>query len=986
MEVSVDTTPLPPPSDIDASVSEEATVEDPVMQSTSTPVDNDNHDADVDVEGDSAETGAEDALRGSVDGSNGVAEHVSEPGMASPAAVRGRKRRTADAAIIANGSSATEQSPDLSKRVRSSPQLDGDDASGRSARVRKPNPAFVDYAMDKKTPPSKPVVVLASPHIQSASGPLPVIRAFKKEIIQSPIADPLPVLKKTLPKGFVLAPIVERPKEDLILTGKRDRKKVVVTDYVTPTTPHHHTPAAESSSKKKRGRKANPTPHTPKYASASHSSDALVQTPAHDRKSVRKSKNSDEKQYHLESKIDSLNNELANLKHSIAARGEPPVEPGDVVDRKRPPHTSPTLGSHTPVLAGRSQRPKKPKHASGYTSDTPTVPEQFRKVHDVILHIMAHKHSWPFNQPVKPLELGIPDYFTFVKEPMDLGTVKERIQDSYYNTLDEIVNDVNLVWYNARLYNDPTSDIVYMAGSLSKIFDDKVARLYNRPAVGSPANGAGKKTMSMMEERIFQLTASLEHVTAEIERMKKQKDEMPSPVSPKMSNSRNRAPRDDLRPLSFDDKRRLSVSINQLPPESLGKVVQIIHERMPRLAKTSAPDEIEIDIDALDNGTLHTLDRYVKGAIAKTQKKSSDFVDRARKSTQQKMQQVQQQLAELRGTKPKAGGRKRPPPKANGPEEDVDIVGDMEGKPPQPPASVVKDEDSSSGSSDSESDSDSSSGSDSESDSSDSSSSEDESQEVTAPSIPATAPAKPPTTSSSTTTTTSTPAPTTAPSSQLYSNTNSTSSTTQPSSTSDKVVFGLEKPPVHTSASLDDSGKAPEILPTTSRKAVDITTPVMASWGSALQGSDSSRPADASVPTAPPPSSGSSSDPMWSQFQNKNILLQQKEKERQEQEERDRVEREERDASRRREEERRRNDQLEEERRKSEEAEAAVEDQKRAIAAKRQAEREAREQLQSKSNLLHQSNVMATFEKELVGGDAIDDLFNPSSLSKEADE
>lgn len=70
--------------------------------------------------------------------------------------------------------------------------------------------------------------------------------------------------------------------------------------------------------------------------------------------------------------------------------------------------------------------------------------------------------------------------------------------------------------------------------------------------------------------------------------------------------------------MSFEEKKNLSENINNLAPEDLGKIVQIIHQRMPELAEEQ--DEIEIDIDALDPGTLRALERYVKQVQSRKKK------------------------------------------------------------------------------------------------------------------------------------------------------------------------------------------------------------------------------------------------------------------------------------------------------------------------------------------------------------------------------
>lgn len=38
--------------------------------------------------------------------------------------------------------------------------------------------------------------------------------------------------------------------------------------------------------------------------------------------------------------------------------------------------------------------------------------------------LMNHHFAFPFNQPVDPIALGIPDYFEKISHPMDFSTIK----------------------------------------------------------------------------------------------------------------------------------------------------------------------------------------------------------------------------------------------------------------------------------------------------------------------------------------------------------------------------------------------------------------------------------------------------------------------------------------------------------------------------------------------------------------------------------
>ena len=66
-----------------------------------------------------------------------------------------------------------------------------------------------------------------------------------------------------------------------------------------------------------------------------------------------------------------------------------------------------------------------------------------------------HQHGWPFHVPVDSVNLGLPDYFKIIKQPMDMGTVKKRLENNYYWCSQECIEDLNLMFKNCYLYNKP---------------------------------------------------------------------------------------------------------------------------------------------------------------------------------------------------------------------------------------------------------------------------------------------------------------------------------------------------------------------------------------------------------------------------------------------------------------------------------------------------------------------------------------------------
>lgn len=67
--------------------------------------------------------------------------------------------------------------------------------------------------------------------------------------------------------------------------------------------------------------------------------------------------------------------------------------------------------------------------------------------------------SLPFRQPVDAQALGIPDYFDIVTKPIDLGTIKMKLDRGEYKDPWEYVDDVWLMFENAWLYNRKNSRV-----------------------------------------------------------------------------------------------------------------------------------------------------------------------------------------------------------------------------------------------------------------------------------------------------------------------------------------------------------------------------------------------------------------------------------------------------------------------------------------------------------------------------------------------
>eukprot|EP00833_Pecoramyces_ruminatium_P017134 jgi/Orpsp1_1/1191166/evm.model.d7180000083899.1 len=79
----------------------------------------------------------------------------------------------------------------------------------------------------------------------------------------------------------------------------------------------------------------------------------------------------------------------------------------------------------------------------------------------------------PFLQPVDPIALGVPDYYTVITNPMDLSTLKKKLETGEYETADQFENDCRLIFSNCYTYNHPDSEVYKMGKSLEEVFNNK---------------------------------------------------------------------------------------------------------------------------------------------------------------------------------------------------------------------------------------------------------------------------------------------------------------------------------------------------------------------------------------------------------------------------------------------------------------------------------------------------------------------------------
>ncbi|XP_043096240.1 LOW QUALITY PROTEIN: bromodomain-containing protein 3-like [Puntigrus tetrazona] len=413
---------------------------------------------------------------------------------------------------------------------------------------------------------------------------------------------------------------------------------------------------------------------------------------------------------------------------------------------------------HSKVISRREStgRPIKPPKKDLEDGDVQQQGNKKSKLNDhlkycdtILKEMLSKKHAayaWPFYKPVDAEALELHDYHEIIKQPMDLSTVKKKMDGREYQDAQSFAADIRLMFSNCYKYNPPDHQVAAMARKLQDVFEMKFAKMPDEPAepsspsavsatavvsksTGSSESSADSSSSSSDSEeeratRLAELQEQLKAVHEQLaalsqgpvskpkkkkekkEKEKKKKDKEKDKDKNKVkaeddkkakssqpnkqtqqkktsarkpnSTSTTRQPKkggkpgsanyesdeEESLPMSYDEKRQLSLDINRLPGEKLGRVVHIIQSREPSL-RDSNPDEIEIDFETLKPSTLRELERYVKSCLQKKQRKP--LPGTGKKSAKSKEELVQEKKKELEKRLQDVSGQlnnnKKPPKK-----------------------------------------------------------------------------------------------------------------------------------------------------------------------------------------------------------------------------------------------------------------------------------------------------------------------------------
>lgn len=313
-----------------------------------------------------------------------------------------------------------------------------------------------------------------------------------------------------------------------------------------------------------------------------------------------------------------------------------------------------------------NQKPKKKKYQV-----------ELKYCEKVLAELSKPKYAnigFPFVAPVDPVALNIPNYHSVIKKPMDLRTVKGKLDGGEYENAKDFEADVRLIFQNCYKFNAAPHPINVMGHQFEEAFDEHWAKKRewveaNTPASGPQSPGSSPEEddsddeeeeeeeeqtqLSKLQQQIAAMSRQVELIT--------QKKKSPPATSKKAKSSKpvkkdhkkaaappiraekkapSRPAKKEKAPyVTYEQKQDISNRINSLTESKMAAALKLIRDNMPNLKVRSychrvlfvihlnalhdkglltdlpqgvQDDELELDIDELSNDVLYKLLVFVR--------------------------------------------------------------------------------------------------------------------------------------------------------------------------------------------------------------------------------------------------------------------------------------------------------------------------------------------------------------------------------------
>jgi len=188
--------------------------------------------------------------------------------------------------------------------------------------------------------------------------------------------------------------------------------------------------------------------------------------------------------------------------------------------------------------------------------------------------------NWPFLEPVDGSL--VPGYYSVIKEPMDLQTMRNKLDQRKYNNIEEFVGDLKLVVENCKKFNALGTDVYICGQEFERVINSHIQKISPQDVKGK-INDLKKKVIAYTKE-----IKALEFKLAE------QSGEVPSAT----------------RSYSLSERIGLGnaiLNMNRNQTENIARIVQ-----KHNAGEFVENDEIEVDMRMIPDNVVEEIDMYVK--------------------------------------------------------------------------------------------------------------------------------------------------------------------------------------------------------------------------------------------------------------------------------------------------------------------------------------------------------------------------------------
>ncbi|EGR31679.1 hypothetical protein IMG5_104550 [Ichthyophthirius multifiliis] len=197
--------------------------------------------------------------------------------------------------------------------------------------------------------------------------------------------------------------------------------------------------------------------------------------------------------------------------------------------------------------------------------------EESKKLNQMTNQLFSNSDSSEFRQPVDWQGLQLIDYPTIIKNPMDLGKVRDKLKENEYVYVEECLDDIQLIWDNCKNYNAQGSWIFKLAEKLEKYFRNMIKNYL--PSIQFQAQIMIINQQNVLQEQMTQIEES--------------------------------------QIITQQEKLQISQKIKQLPNQQLGIIVNIIQNNCMQAFKDSDKEQCQIHVNLIDYETFKKINQQI---------------------------------------------------------------------------------------------------------------------------------------------------------------------------------------------------------------------------------------------------------------------------------------------------------------------------------------------------------------------------------------